>query len=57
VILAFLERVLEGLGLGQGEYITLDCRDHAAASCDGCNGCDHDCGHLAEVARMKARVR
>jgi len=42
----YLERILERLGLGETDYISLNCTD---GDCHDCLSCDHRC-HLAANA-------
>lgn len=40
-----LERLMERLGLGETDYVSLDCTD---GDCTACLSCDHRC-HRAAV--------
>jgi len=43
----FLERLLARLGLGEQEYISLNCAD---GDCHACLSCDHRCHPMAAYA-------
>jgi len=43
----FLERILERLGLGETDYISLNCTD---GDCNACLSCDHRCHLVAAYA-------